>query len=156
MSVIRGIHTTPGTYTKDYYIRANHVFNRGKGVVANSNGVGKTLPSDNKPVNTLKDNVVYYGFGLTYESVIKNGKKKDATFDERVRYTATSNKDTEHFYVIYPTSYTGSKPVEFTCGSAPMVMFKSEKKLDDKNFVVFESGEIYPGNLELSIISENK
>ena len=104
----------------------------------------------------VKDNVLYYGFALDSRYIIEQGTQQTATTNMRTRYTAKSAFDDAHFYVVISKKYIGAKPVEFTCGGAPMVMEQEEVVIGGKPCIVYKSGEIYAPDTELSILSENR
>jgi hypothetical protein len=103
----------------------------------------------------VKDNIIYYGFNVDFMNIPVEGQKMEANKNIRNRYHSISRYDDAHFYVVLSKKYTGSIPVEFTCGGAPMVMFKKEEIIKGKQCIVFESGEIYAPDTELSILSDN-
>lgn len=103
----------------------------------------------------VKDNIIYYGFGVDYMEIVINGSQMGANKNIRNKYVSTSTIDDSHFYVVLSKKYIGSKPSQFTCGGAPMVMFEEEKIIDGKECIVYKSGEIYAPDTELIILSDN-
>ena len=73
----------------------------------------------------------------------------------RSKYITTSEYDDAHFYVIISKNYIGTKPLQFTCGGAPMVMNETEITIYNTPCIVYESGEIYATGTELLILSDN-
>ena len=103
----------------------------------------------------VKNNILYYGFDISYEHVITNGVQEPATKELRSKYITTSEYDDAHFYVIISKNYIGTKPLQFTCGGAPMVMSETEITIYNTPCIVYESGEIYATGTELLILSDN-
>jgi hypothetical protein len=103
----------------------------------------------------VKNNILYYGFDINYEHVITSGIQKLATKELRSKYNATSEYEDAHFYVIISKNYIGTKPLQFTCGGAPMVMNEIETTIYNAPCIVYESGEIYAPGTELLILSDN-
>ena len=103
----------------------------------------------------IKNDIIYYGFATVYTTIPIAGEQMKSNKNIRSRYTALSQEDNSHFFVILSKQYTGAKPIEFTCGGAPMVMNEREEIIDGTQCIVFESGEIYAPGVELSVLSDN-
>ena len=104
----------------------------------------------------VKDNIIYYGFNINPENVIVEGKQISSIGNgNRTLYPAISDYDDARFYVVYSKKFNGLKPVQFTCGGAPMVMYQTEITIDKKPCVVWTSGEICAPETTLTIISDN-
>ena len=103
----------------------------------------------------VKNNILYYGFDVDYVNVVINGKQMKASKDIRTLYSVKSDYDDAHFYVVISKKYVGTKPTQFTCGGAPMVMFQDDVIIGGVACTVYESGEIYAPETELLILSDN-
>ena len=103
----------------------------------------------------VKSDKIYYGFGTEPESIVLSGGQMNATRLFRVKYKSVVSLDNSHFYVILSKKYIGSKPSQFTCGGAPMVMNEKDMVINGTPCIVYESGEIYAPGTELLIISDN-
>ena len=108
-----------------------------------------------KKEDIVKNDIIYFGFGTNASDIVASGNQMKSTRMMRVKYVATSEVDDSHFYVVISKNYNGSKPVQFTCGGAPMVMFEREEVIEDKPCIIYESGEIYAPGVELIVLSDN-
>ena len=113
--------------------------------------MGGHKPSDDK----IKDNLLYYGFGINYNAIPFEGQRMLATRNIRNKYVSVSAYDDAHFYVVISKKYIGAKPTIFTCGGAPMVMYEREEIIAGKQCIVYESGALYAPETELTILSDN-
>ena len=103
----------------------------------------------------VKNNILYYGFGVDVANIPVSGQQMTENNCIRNKYMATSLVDDAHFFVVIPKKYAGSRPIQFTCGGAPMVMNEKSEVLYGVECTVFESGEIYAPGTELLILSDN-
>lgn len=103
----------------------------------------------------VKSDKIYYGFNTDAKDIVLSGDQMNATRLFRIKYEGTAALDDSHFYVVLSKKYIGSKPFQFTCGGAPMVMIEKEMVINGTPCVVYESGEVYAPGTELVIISDN-
>ena len=103
----------------------------------------------------VKNNILYYGFDVDVANIPVSGQQMTENNCIRNKYIATSLVDDAHFFVVIPKKYDGSRPIQFTCGGAPMVMNERSEVLYGVECTVLESGEIYAPGTELLILSDN-
>lgn len=128
-------------------------------VIVNNTTVKEKIqynPNITAQSNVIKQNTYYYGFAANVEGMLSSANTKTVLNEQRTIYNATSNVDDSKFYVLYSSDTNRTTPIEFTCGGAPMVMTKSQKVINSTICEVWESGEIYPVNTTLTIISINE
>lgn len=109
-----------------------------------------------EPESWVKDIYVYFAFGQDLEDMIAHVQQKKFSNETYSMYTANSRNYGDKFYVLYSKKYVGRYPLKFSCGGAPMVMYRGEYLIDGKECVVYESAAQYPDNIELTINSFNE